>query len=109
LPVEGSPTIGLLDQDGGTDVGEDCRALPMNPTALAYQPRSSPALLSAGRTSTSICTTPGTRALVTFCCHCQFRPAYSMSSLLVPAVGTVPESLTVSMRFNATHSAKVLL
>ncbi len=106
--VVGSVSMGFWDHGVGGGFVDGAMALPMKPIALAYQPLSSPAVLSAGLTSTSICTIPGIWVVVTFCCHSQLCPAYVMSSSLLPACGTEPDSLTVSMRFKATQLARVL-
>jgi hypothetical protein len=71
----GRELMGFEDHAGGGGSVEGAMALLMNPVAVAYQPRSSPAVLSAGFTLTSICTMPGIWVVVTFCCHAQLCPA----------------------------------
>src|SRR5205823_6333457 len=67
-------------------------ASPRIPLTVANQPLSSPALTSAGRTLTSIRSTPGTSVATTCWRQCQLRPAKSLSPSVLPVGGCWPDS-----------------
>jgi len=62
------------------------------PLTVVNQPLSSSALISAGRTLTSMRTTPGTCVAVTSRRQCHLRPAKSVSPSLLPVGVICPES-----------------